>query len=41
MRLTWSGASRGIDGSLLTALPKAETESEEEEKEEEGQQRIK
>lgn len=42
MRLTWSGASREIDGSLLTALPKAETESEEEEeREEEGKQRIK
>jgi len=38
VRLTWSGASREIDGSLLTALPKAETESEEEE---EGEQRIK
>jgi len=39
VRLTWSGASREIDGSLLTALPKAETEGEEEE--EEGKQRIK
>ena len=39
VRLTWSGASREIDGSLLTALPKAETENEGEE--EEGKQRIK